>query len=88
MVSQKTARLANVSRLPFVSSNEGLNHDTYTADVRSALAHLFNNTRNDDGCKEWGEINELKYLFRTSQPWTREQAHKFLSAAWDYIGFE
>ena len=68
--------------------NEGLNHDTYTADVRSALAHLFNNTRNDDGCKEWGEINELKYLFRTSQPWTREQAHKFLSAAWDYIGFE
>lgn len=68
--------------------NEGFNHDTYTADVRYALAHLFNNTRKDDDCQEWGEINELKYLFRPSQPWTREQAHKFLSAAWDYIGFE
>lgn len=68
--------------------DEGFNHDTYTADVRYVLAHLFNNTKNYDDCKEWGEVNELKYLFRTSQPWTREQAHAFISAAWDYVGFE
>ncbi len=68
--------------------NAGFNHDTYTADIRYTLAHLFNDTRKDDDCKEWGEINELKYLFRSTQPWTREQAHKFLSTAWDYIGFE
>lgn len=68
--------------------NEGFNHDTYTADVRYVLAHLFNNTKNYDDCKEWGEVNELKYLFRTSQPWTREQAHAFISAAWDYVGFK
>lgn len=68
--------------------NEGFGHPTYTADVRWALAHLFNNTRNFEDCKEWGEINELKYLFRTSQPWTLEQAHSFISAAWDYVGFE
>jgi hypothetical protein len=39
-------------------------------------------------CTEWGEINELKYLFRISQPWTMEQAHAFVSAAWDYLGFK
>ncbi len=68
--------------------NEDFNHDTFKADIRHALAHLFNNTRRLEDCKEWGEINELKYLFRSTQPWTREAAHMFLDAAWDYIGFK
>ncbi|MBU3966172.1 MAG: nucleotidyltransferase [Euryarchaeota archaeon] len=68
--------------------NEGFNNDLYTADVRSVLANTFNKTLDETQCKEWGEVNELKYLFRSGQPWSREQAHSFLSAAWDYIGFE
>jgi hypothetical protein len=68
--------------------NEGFGHDTLRADVRWALAHLWNNTRTDETCKEWGEINELKYLFRSGQPWTRAQVSSFLQAAWDYIGFD
>ena len=67
--------------------NEGFSHDTYTSDVRWTLAHLFNNTPNDADCKEWCEINDIKYLFHISQPWTRIQANSFLGAAWDYIGF-
>lgn len=68
--------------------NEGFGHDTYSADVRYALAHLWNETRSDEACKEWGEINELKYLFRPSQPWRRDQVNSFLHAAWNYIGFK
>jgi hypothetical protein len=68
--------------------NEGFGHDAYTADVRYVLAHLFNNTRKDEDCSEWGEVRKLKYLFRPVQPWTRQQAHAFVSAAWNYIGFE
>ena len=68
--------------------NEAFGHDTYRADVRWALAHLWNETRTDEQCKEWGEINELKYLFRGSQPWNRAQVNSFLDAAWNYIGFE
>ena len=56
--------------------------------VRAVLAYLFNNTINDADCKEWGEVSGLKYLFRTSQPWTRNSAHQFLNDAWDYIGFK
>ena len=63
-------------------------HNTYTAILRSVLAHTFNNTLNDETCKDWAEVNELKYLFRSNQPWTRPQAHDFLSAAWDYVGFQ
>jgi hypothetical protein len=68
--------------------NDHFGHDSYTGEVRAALAFLFNNTMKFDDYKEWGEVNELKYLFRTVQPWTVEQAHAFLSAAWDYIGFK
>ncbi len=68
--------------------NEGFNHDTYTADVRYALIHLYNKTSTDDACKEWGEINELKYLFRPAQPWTRQQANSFLLEAWRYLGLQ
>jgi len=68
--------------------NEGLGHEKYKDDVRYAIAYLWNNTRADDTCKEWGEINELKYLFRGNQPWTREQVNIFLSAAWNYIVFK
>jgi hypothetical protein len=68
--------------------NVGFGHEIYAADVRWVLAHLFNNTRNKEDCAEWGEINELKYLLRGGQPWTLAQAHAFISAAWDYLGFE
>ena len=68
--------------------NEGFNHSLYREDVQYVLADTFNNTLSDELCKEWGEVNELKYMFRSGTPWTRQQAHDFLSAAWDYIGFK
>lgn len=77
-----------IESLVWNAPDEAFGHDKLKDDVRYVLAHCFNHTLDDQKCKEWGEVNELKYLFRSAQPWTRQQAHKFLSAAWDYIGFE
>ena len=60
---------------------------TYTEIMRYVIADTWNRTRKDEDCSDWGEVNELKYLFRNSQPWTRQQANDFLQAAWDYIGY-
>ncbi len=68
--------------------DEGFGHDDYTSDLRYVLAHTFNATLRDETCSEWVEINKLKYLFRSNQSWTREQAHAFLSEAWNFVGFE
>jgi len=68
--------------------NEGFTHSTYMADLRYVLAHVFNKTREGRFCSEWGEVNDLKYLFQSTQPWTRKQANKFIDAAWDYVGFK
>jgi hypothetical protein len=68
--------------------NDSFQYSTYTADTRATLAYLFNNTMTQEACKEWGEVSELIYLFHSGQKWTWHQAHAFISAAWDYIGFE
>ncbi len=68
--------------------DEGFQHSTYSADLQYVVADVWNRTRKDEDCTEWGEVNELKYLFRPSQPWTRQQANQFLQAVWDYVGFK
>lgn len=35
--------------------------------------------------KEWGEVNELKYLFRPSQPWKFDEVHQFLKDAKKFL---
>lgn len=74
--------------LVFNASNNCFNYSSFKPMVREVLATLFNNTLSDEKCSAWGEVSELKYLFRGSQPWTRQSAHQFLSDAWDYIGYE
>lgn len=71
-----------VSNVP----NARFQNSTYTADVTSALVFLYENTKTDEPCREWGEVSELKYLFRLAQKWTREQANAFTVAAWNYAG--
>lgn len=73
--------------LVFNAPNNCFNYLTYKQMVRAVLASLYNDTMTDEKCSEWGEVSELKYLFRDSQPWTRTGAHQFLSDAWDYIGY-
>lgn len=68
--------------------NDKFKHKTYVADMREVLACIFNATLKYESCKEWLEVNELKYLFRPSQPWTWQQAHTLVGKAWDYMGLE
>ncbi len=68
--------------------NTCFSFETYKSMLRSVLAHLFNNTLTQEKCSSRGEVSELKYLFRGSQPWSYQQAHKFVSAAWDYVEYE
>jgi hypothetical protein len=77
-----------IESLAWNVADETFGHDTYTSVIRDVLAHTFNSTLNDPDCKDWLEVNDCKYFFHASQPWTREQAHNFLSAAWDYVGYQ
>jgi len=66
--------------------NDQFQNSTYTADGKAALVFLYEHTKTDEPCHEWGEVSELIYLFRPSQKWTREQANAFTVSAWNYAG--
>ena len=66
--------------------NNCFGHSTWDGDVQAVMLHLWSNTKDDDSCSNWCEVNNVKYLFHPSQPWTREQAHAFINDAWTYIG--
>lgn len=61
-------------------------HYTWEDRVQSVLRYLWQKTREDSLCGNWHEVDDIKYLFHILQPWTREQAHDFINAAWDYVG--
>lgn len=62
-------------------------YDTWTDRLKEAIRHIYNHTKTDDQCKEWGEVSEYLYLFRGSRKWSREDAHKFMLQMWQYLEF-
>jgi hypothetical protein len=66
--------------------NEGFLHSSYSEDVGYIMPFLRENTASDHWCNEWLEVNELKYLFHFTQPWTRAAAHAFLTRALTRLG--
>jgi len=61
---------------------------TLSDNVRQMFIHLWQSTETDEACKKWREVNEMKYLFRPGQPWTREQAQAWIYTAWQVLEFE
>jgi hypothetical protein len=60
---------------------------TYYDDMREVLRFVYLGTRTEPECREWAEENDLKYLIRASQAWTREEVNNFALAAWQHVGF-
>lgn len=68
--------------------NNLLNNSTYLADMRGVLATIFNETLSSGNYNKWLEVSERKWLFRSSQPWTYQQAHELAATAWVHMGLE
>lgn len=64
--------------------NEIFGNSNYCDDVRNIIRYLHLSTMKDESCHEWREISELKYLFRITQPWKRNEVNTFLAEAWSY----
>lgn len=65
-----------------------LGENPFYTDLKNVITSVYLNTKTDATCTEWGEVNELKYLFKGGQPWTREQANAFILACWQFVGFK
>ena len=59
---------------------------TWDVRVPAVLAYLTANTASSANCDRWFEVNGIKYLFHSSQKWTRAEAHAFVRRALDFVG--
>lgn len=66
--------------------NTCFGQSTYVGDMQSVLAQIFNATLATGNYAEWHQVHELNYLFGSD--FSRVEAHKVASAAWDYLGFQ
>jgi hypothetical protein len=60
--------------------------DDFEVVVLNVVDYLIEQTANASNVGEWGEVNELKYLFRQSQPWKLDQTHQFLKELKTFLG--
>jgi hypothetical protein len=68
------------------ANNISFNHNTWLETARTVLGMIWAATSQDDTCKDWREVDNLKLLFHPNQPWSRQQANAFVSSAWQLIG--
>ena len=71
--------------LAYNVSNTSYQGSSWLPTVRSVLCSIWSATKDETGCDDWNEVDEIEKLFHPSQPWTRQQAHDFVSKAWEII---
>lgn len=59
--------------------------DNYGLVMGKILDHLIYHTSDFNRVRDWGEVNELKYLFRDNQPWKLSEVNLFLLQAKSYL---
>lgn len=62
-------------------------NDTWQDRLKSSVVHLYEHTKDEDKCDEWGEVSELLYLFRRNRKWTKSDVNEFMVNAWNYLGY-
>jgi hypothetical protein len=60
-----------------------LGSSSYLSDMRAVLAYIFNATLPNGDSNDWAEVNDLKWLFRGTQPWTVADVHNLADVAWE-----
>ena len=60
---------------------------TWTDRLRESVIYLYNETKEESTCKNWGEVSELLYLFYQGRKWSRENVNNYLVQMWKYLEF-
>ena len=64
--------------------NKCFNGNTWDPKVQEVLIHLSASIKDDAICENLKEVNNIKPLFHSTQPWKRQEALAFIYAAWNY----
>jgi hypothetical protein len=54
---------------------------------RATLAELWQGLADDGNYDDWTEPNDIKYLFRSGQKWSRSDAQEIVLETWRYLDY-
>lgn len=63
------------------------NNDTWNDRLKESIIYLYNSTKDDASCEEWGEVSELLYLFRGNRKWSRKDVNEYSVLLWNYLEY-
>lgn len=66
--------------------NKFFNNDSHYDRIKAIVTYLYNETKKEEIINDWGEVSELKYVFRGKNR-SIEDANYFVLKAWQYVGF-
>jgi len=62
-------------------------YDTWTERLKQSIIYLYNKTKEESTCKEWGEVSELLYLFHNGRKWTYNDVNSYMVLLWNHLKF-
>ena len=55
--------------------------------LKNSIIFLYNKTKEDATCKDWGEVSEHFYLIHSGRKWNRNDINTFLYQMWNYLEY-
>lgn len=74
--------------LAYNASDDCYQRDHLYDDTSAVITEIWNKTKPETEDFVLVEASGLKWLFGTSQPWSKATAHEFLLRAWQHVGFK
>ena len=66
--------------------NDRFFYSTWDEVVSRVIGNIWTYTATAEGCADWREVSQWKWLFKGQPDAKRAAAYKFIDEAWDYIG--
>lgn len=62
-------------------------YETWTDRLKESIKFIWNNTKEEKDCKDWGEVSDLLYLFHSGRKWSTEDVNTYLLNLWRYLEY-
>jgi predicted nucleotidyltransferase len=66
--------------------NNYFNYDSHYDRIKAIITYLYNETKKEEIINDWGEVSDLKYVFRGKNRGIAD-ANYFVLKAWRYVGY-
>jgi signal recognition particle GTPase len=61
-------------------------NDSWTDRLKESIVYIYEQTKDEETCKEWGEVSELLYLF-VGRKWTYQDVNSYMVLLWNHLEY-